>query len=89
MKKHVYIKNIAVNVASASRYVPRATCLTQALAAFVLLKSSTFPATFRIGVARNEFGNFEAHAWTESDGIVVIGGSKSELYQKYALLSLG
>ena len=78
--------SIAGNVALASRYVPRATCLTQALATLILLDLYRYPVTLRIGVARNNVGEFEAHAWIESDGSVVIGGSKTDLYKRYSLL---
>lgn len=69
-------------VAAASRYVPRATCLVQALAGRVLLERQGHPASLRIGVARDdERGNFEAHAWLECQGRVVIGGRQSERYR--------
>jgi hypothetical protein len=54
-----------------SHYVPGATCLTQALAARLLLARAGFDASLRFGARRNEAGVFEAHAWVESDGKVV------------------
>ena len=60
-----------------SRYIPDATCLTQALAAQFLLKRRGVAAELRIGVAKSATGQFEAHAWVESDGQVVIGGVES------------
>lgn len=63
-------------VATASRYVPGAsTCLTRALAAQVLLARRGEVACLRIGVARRE-GRFQAHAWLESQGKVIFGGSE-------------
>jgi hypothetical protein len=38
------------------------------------------PAVIRIGVAKNKNGQLEAHAWVESRGRVVIGGSR-ELFR--------
>jgi len=64
---------IAWSVESAARYVPRATCLTQALAGEVLLRRAGHPAEVRIGVAKDPAGTLEAHAWVESGGRVVIG----------------
>jgi hypothetical protein len=61
-------------VTVAGRYVPVATCLTQALAVQVLLGQQGLAATLRIGVARGEAGQFQAHAWVEYQGRVVIGG---------------
>jgi hypothetical protein len=67
------IDRIIWAVAVASRYVPAATCLTQALAGQVLLKQHCAPALLRIGVMKNERGALQAHAWIESQGQVVIG----------------
>jgi len=61
-------------VTTASRCVPRATCLTQALAAQVLLGRHGHAAHLRIGVARGAAGQFQAHAWLESGDRVPIGG---------------
>lgn len=50
-------------------------CLVQALATQVLLDRRRRTARLRIGVAKDRQGNLEAHAWIESDGRVIIGGS--------------
>lgn len=69
------IDKIIWAVALASRYVPAATCLTQALAGQVLLNQHCAPALLRIGVMKNQRGAFRAHAWIESQGRVVIGNA--------------
>ncbi len=61
-------------VQAASRYVPRATCLVQALTAKVLLESAGLPADVHLGVAKTREQGLEAHAWVEFQGQVVIGG---------------
>lgn len=67
--------------AVASRYVPgTGSCLTRALAVQVWLEREGYPADLRIGVARDEGEGFHAHAWVESEGHVVIGGSGLERY---------
>jgi hypothetical protein len=71
---------IAWAVAAVSRFWPRATCLPQALAAQVLLERNGVPSRFRIGVAQSDDKGFEAHAWVESQGKVVIGGSALDRY---------
>jgi hypothetical protein len=68
------IRHIVWAVTVASRYVPAATCLTQALTTQVLLRRYGYAADLRIGVARSEAGEFQAHAWVECQGEVVIGG---------------
>jgi Transglutaminase-like superfamily len=72
---------IAWSVAVTSKYVPAASCLTQALVTKFLLGRCGYQALVRIGVARDETGKFHAHAWVESDGKVIIGGSSSLLGQ--------
>jgi Transglutaminase-like superfamily len=69
---------------AASRYVPRATCLTQAMAGQLLLGLNGTPSSVRIGVAKHGEGNFEAHAWLESGGRILIGGVDAD--QRYACL---
>lgn len=55
------------------RFVPRADCLPQALAAESLLVHAGHPVEFRIGVAKTPDGHIEAHAWIESSGRLVVG----------------
>lgn len=74
------VQEIAWSVRLASRYVPHATCLTQALAARILLGRRGLPAGVHIGVARDASRGFEAHAWAESEGVVVCGGSEAPQY---------
>jgi Transglutaminase-like superfamily len=62
-----------------SRYVPRATCLTQALALHILIKRAGFDSRIRIGVAKRG-RHLEAHAWVESQDRIVIGDYESERY---------
>lgn len=66
------VEHIVWAVRVASRFIPRATCLTQSLAAQVLLTRHGYPAELCLGVARED-GQFDAHAWVESNGRVVIG----------------
>lgn len=67
---------IAAAVRAASCYVPHATCLTQAVAAQLLLARYGFASHLRLGVARDPAGAFQAHAWVERAGEVVIGGDR-------------
>lgn len=69
---------IAWAVTVASRYTPGArTCFVKALAAQVLLTRRGYPTHLRIGVIRGEEGQLQAHAWVESQGRIVIGGTES------------
>jgi hypothetical protein len=61
-------------ISIASNYMPGGVkCLARALATQVLLSWLGHAAEFRIGVAKGEAGQLEAHAWVESQGQVVIG----------------
>ena len=64
----------------ASLCVPGATCLTQALAAQVLLARHGHQAQLRIGVARDPAQRLEAHAWLEQDGRVLLGADEGRSY---------
>jgi hypothetical protein len=68
-------------VGVAGRILPWAsTCLTEALAAQVLLARRGYPATLRIGMVRGQGDRLEAHAWVESGGRAVIGAYELERY---------
>jgi hypothetical protein len=67
------VERLAWSVSAASHLVPRATCLTQALAGQALLAQHGHPARLHLGVTRGDLGQFEAHAWLEADGQVVLG----------------
>lgn len=76
-------------VRTAGRYVLSVKpCLVEALAAQVLLARRGYPARLRLGVAAGERGKVRAHAWVETDGSIVIGGSPSELGRYTPLLAL-
>lgn len=64
-------------VSNASRFIPRATCVTQALAAQMLLARRGFASEVCYGVGRQE-GRIIAHAWLESGGRAIIGDGRLE-----------
>ncbi len=70
----VSVDELAWSVSAVSRYVPRATCLTQALALEALLRKQGYEAELRIGVAKED-GDLKAHAWLEREGKILIGES--------------
>ena len=67
---------IAWAVDAASRRFPDASCVTQAVAALMLLRRHGYEAQFCVGVARNENGALNAHAWLERNGRVLIGQTR-------------
>lgn len=78
-------ERIAWAVATGSRLVPGAACLTQALAARLLLERRGYPARVRVGISRTEGAELLAHAWLESDGRIVLGGTDLTQYTPLAL----
>ena len=80
-------ERITEAVRRASRVVPRATCLTQALAAQVLLSRAGYTSRVWIGVARDGSAGLDAHAWVELDGSVILGATPDRRY--VPLLALG
>lgn len=73
-------QQISGMVMCAARRCPfGSTCLTRALTANLLLVSSGLESRLCIGAGRNEQGNFEAHAWLESNRQVILGGTEEDV----------
>lgn len=83
------VEQIVWAVRATSRYVPRATCLTQAIAAQILLLRAGYNPQVKIGVAKNDKKLFEAHAWLVLGDQVLIGGTEVERYTALAVLGEG
>ena len=66
-------RGIISAVQRVSLRVAGATCLTQALAAHVLLWKHGHRSNLCSGVARIDQGDYRAHAWLESQGRIIIG----------------
>ena len=56
-----------------ARRIPHATCLTQAIAAKLLLDFLGDHVQLCLGVAHNSGGALRAHAWLERDGLALLG----------------
>ena len=68
-----------------SPYIPGVTCLTQALAALMLLGTFDQTVSVRIGIAKEEGGDLIAHAWVETEGKIVMGNMLN--LSRYSILS--
>jgi hypothetical protein len=74
-------ERIAWAVATTSRVVPRGSnCLVRALATGIVLNRHGYPNELKIGVMKPAGGGFEAHAWLESEGRVLIGDFQLDQY---------
>lgn len=69
----VSAERIAWAIEVGHKFVPRANCLPQALAAEALLARNGHPVDLRIGVVKTDKGRLQAHAWVESEGRVIVG----------------
>jgi hypothetical protein len=67
------IKKIARLVGRVNGLLPFTTCLTQALAALLMIKLSGQESELKIGVAKSGGRKFEAHAWLEKNGRIILG----------------
>lgn len=79
------LKGLGRRVPLLARFVPGASCLTQAVAAQLLLARLGYQSDMRIGVQQDATGQIRAHAWLLSEGKVILGGQPAEL-QMYAPL---
>jgi hypothetical protein len=68
------LRRVAWGVSRAARLVPRASCLTQALAGQYVLARMGFASRIRFGVERTSGDEMRAHAWLLSGETVVLGG---------------
>jgi hypothetical protein len=73
----ISMDRLRIMIMVASRYVPRATCLVQALAGYILFSKYGYQPSIKIGVL-TENGEFEAHAWLEHGKRVVLGESEKD-----------
>jgi hypothetical protein len=70
-----------------SRYVPRASCLTQAVAVQALLARAGHESSIEIGVAKDTAQQFQAHAWVVCDNKIVLGGPNVAGYARLTALT--
>jgi hypothetical protein len=73
-KKSISLEDAVWSVRAAGRYIPGATCLSQALALQAMLADSGLEASVQIGVRRAPHAEFKAHAWVSFQGEIVLGG---------------
>ena len=75
-KNNLSIEDIIWSIHVVSTYVPRATCLTQAITAQILLYRHDHPSKLKIGVMKKD--DFEAHAWLEINNEIILGESEEK-----------
>jgi hypothetical protein len=83
------VKRIGWAVRAASRRVPDASCLTQALSVQLLLARHGYSSELKIGVLRDSVTGFAAHAWVLVDGQVLVGGRGVDRYRELPDITAG
>ena len=78
---------IAWAIQKAASSLADSNCLVQALAGQALLVRYGYESVLTIGVAKDGYDRFAAHAWVKRENEVVIGGRETANYT--ALLNLG
>jgi Transglutaminase-like superfamily len=81
------VRKIAWCVDKVSCFMPGVKCLARALTTQMLMSRYGYNSQLRIGVAKGEQGNLEAHAWVEYQEKVVIG-YLPDLYRFISMPSL-
>jgi len=76
IKPQINIEKILWAINVTDPFVVKSTCLTKAITAQMLLSKHNYASKLRIGVIKDE--KFEAHAWLEVDGHVVVGNLEKE-----------
>jgi hypothetical protein len=82
------VERIVWAVGAAALLVPRATCLVRALAAQALLARRGYASQLRLGASGGPGRRFEAHAWIERNGQVLVGGPVDPRYVAFPALDL-
>ena len=81
-----YPEQVVWAVTTASRRLFKdGSCLVQALVVELFFRRKDYPAELCIGITKEQGGKLVAHAWVESDGVIVIGGPESEV-KRYSRL---
>lgn len=79
-KANISLERLIWAVQITSTYMPGSNCLTNALTGHILLSRENYPNHLRIGVTKDDKGNFEAHAWLESGNQIIIGESQVDYH---------
>lgn len=76
-----WARQVARRIERLARFVPRASCLTQALTLQYVLGRRGHASHLLIGVRQDHEGKFLAHAWVTCNGRVVLGEHDTQLAQ--------
>jgi hypothetical protein len=72
-------RQVGRRIERVARFVPKASCLTQALALQFILARTGHSSRLQIGVREADDGSISAHAWVTCNGVVVLGQRNTQL----------
>ena len=75
------LAEVAWSVTAASRFIPGATCLTQAYAGAWLLARKGQPSELEITLPVSGADSFRPHAWLFQGTVIVLGGTPEDYSQ--------
>ncbi|CUJ18994.1 lasso peptide biosynthesis B2 protein [Cognatishimia activa] len=75
------LREVAWSVSAASRLVPRATCLTQAMSGAWLMAQRGWISEVRLTIPTHAAKQFAPHAWLFHDQMILLGGTPEEFAQ--------
>lgn len=86
---HFWGRQVARRIERLARFVPGASCLTQALALQLVLGRAGHASQIQIGVKKDDAGAFTAHAWVTCNDRIVLGQRGTHLADFKRLAELG
>ncbi len=73
--------SISRAILTMSRHLPwECKCLDQAISGKMMLQRRQIASTLYLGVAKNEGGDLNAHAWLRAGDIIILGGGGLERF---------
>ncbi|WP_296718916.1 lasso peptide biosynthesis B2 protein [Erythrobacter sp.] len=86
---HFWARQVARRIERLARFVPGASCLTQALTLQFVLARRGHASRLQIGVRKRFDGAFSAHAWVTCNDRVVLGQRGTQLADFTPIAELG
>jgi hypothetical protein len=82
-------RQVGCRIERLAHFVPRASCLTQALALKYILGRAGHACNLQIGVRKADDGTFLAHAWVTCNDRIVLGQRGTQIDQFTRIAELG
>lgn len=76
LSRKATVLRVAHGIARTANIVPKASCLTRAIACQAILSWKSIPTTISIGALKDETGTFKAHAWVIWNDQIVLDGTE-------------